>query len=437
MRALSFPAICVCIWIYTENLVASNFSYHASIVDPTLVNAWGIAIRPAGFGGHFWVTGNGLGVSSQFVGDVNGIPLFSDDLRIVTIPGSVHNQAVSIGTPTGVVFNNSNNFTITQGSITAPAKFLFATDSGTISAWTERKNPDGSFDHPGSAKLVIDQSSDGSRYFGLAINPNGNQIHTANFGANPGIQTFDSKFNNIGISGAFHNPFSLNDVILPGDYAPFNIQALRDPVKGESLFVAYAKTQEDPDYPGQILGGEEVSGPGLGQLAQFDSSGNVQQVWDGAGLLNAPWGVAFAPTGFGEYSGKLLVGNFGDGTIVAFDPATHKAIDYLRDEQGNIIVIDGLWGLQFGNGASLGEANALYFAAGPKGETEGLFGKLSVSPILEPESIALYITGLLLIRRLIVTRNSCRIAMLLLYNNALVIRATQRISYSGLCQGWF
>ena len=157
----------------------------------------------------------------------------------------------------------------------------------------------------------------------------------------------------------------------------------------------YAKTQEDPERPGQILGGEEASGAGLGRLAEFDASGALLHTWDDRGLLNAPWGVAFAPDDFGAYSDKLLVGNFGDGTIVAFDPTTHKAIDYLRDEQGNVVSIDGLWGLQFGNGASLGRADALYFAAGPRGETEGLFGRLEAAPVPEPETWVMFTAGLL------------------------------------------
>ena len=119
--------------------------------------------------------------------------------------------------------------------------------------------------------------------------------------------------------------------------------------------------------------------------------------WDDRGLLNAPWGVAFAPQGFGEYSGKLLVGNFGDGTIVAFDSTTHAAIDYVRDADGKPISIEGLWGLQFGNGVSLGMADAMYFAAGPHDETEGLFGRIQAAPIPEPETWALYVAGLALL----------------------------------------
>ena len=378
------------------NLVASTDAYGAAIVDPSLINAWGIAIRPAGLGGHFWVESNGGGTSNQFVGDVGGMPLYADDLRLVTVPGRAAGQAVSVGTPTGVAFNPGTQFTITQGSITAPAKFIFATDTGTISAWTERKNPDGSFDRPAFAKIMVDRSSADAHYFGIAMGPGDNRIHVANFGSNAGIQSFDSSFADVSAPAAFPNPFSTSATITPGDYAPFNIQALSSP-EGTSLFVPYAKTQEDPAKPGQILGGEEVSGVGLGRLAQFDGSGNLLHTWDDRGLLNAPWGVAFAPAGFGVYSGDLLVGNFGDGSIVAFDPASHRAIDYLRDAQGHVISIDGLWGLQFGNGASLGMANALYFAAGPQGETEGLFGRLVAAPVPEPETWALFVAGLVLL----------------------------------------
>jgi uncharacterized protein (TIGR03118 family) len=376
------------------NLVASTDAYGASIVDPTFINAWGIAIRPAGLGGHFWVESNGTGTSNQFVGDVGGTPLYSDKLRLVSIPGPVTGgPAVSVGTPTGVVFNPGNQFTITQGSITGPAKFLFATDTGTISAWTERQNPDGSYDRQAYANLMVDRSAARDQYFGIAISPANDRIYVANFGQNAGILSFNSSFASAGSPSAFASPFAAAGAARPGDYAPFNIQALTG-ADGTSLFVAYAKTQADPENLNQILGGEEVHGTGFGRLAQFDTSGGLIQTWDDRGMLNAPWGMAYAPADFGTYSGDLLVGNFGDGTIVAFDPATHTAIDYLRDAQGHILSIDGLWGLQFGNGASLGAANALYFAAGPRDETQGLFGSLVAAPVPEPESWAMFMAGL-------------------------------------------
>jgi uncharacterized protein (TIGR03118 family) len=189
------------------NLVASTDAYGASIVDPTLINAWGIAIRPAGLGGHFWVESNGGGTTNQFIGDVGGTPLYTDNLRLVTVPGPATGQGVSVGTPTGVVFNPGTQFTITQGSITAPAKFLFATDTGTISAWTEHQNPDGSFDRPTYAKLMIDRSSADAHYFGIAISPSNDRIYAANFGSNPGIQSFDSSFTDVSSPTAFVSPF--------------------------------------------------------------------------------------------------------------------------------------------------------------------------------------------------------------------------------------
>ena len=194
---------CPCDRIYADQPFASTEAYGASVVDPTLINAWGIAIRPAGFGGHFWVESAGAGTSNQFVGDVGGKPLYSDNLRLVTVPGPSNPPVITQGTPTGVVFNPGQQFTITQGSITAPAKFLFVTDSGTISAWTERKNPDGSFDWPAYANLMVDRSASNAHYFGLAMGPGNDRIHVANFGPNAGIQSYDGSFAEVSKGGAF------------------------------------------------------------------------------------------------------------------------------------------------------------------------------------------------------------------------------------------
>jgi uncharacterized protein (TIGR03118 family) len=374
------------------NLVANRVDYSPQIVDPTFVNAWGIAIRPAGLGGHFWVTGNGSGISYEYVGDVNGTPLFQDDLRVVDVPGAGGRP----GTPTGVVFNGSSNLTVTNthpnGNITAPSKFLFATDDGVISAWTERRNADGTTDWPSAAVAVIDNSDSGSQYFGIGLNSAGDRLYAADFGVNPGIQVFDGSFQEITSSLEFGNPFTNDSSAQPGDYVPFNVQVLSNST-AEAVFVAYARSQEDPDQPGQFLAGEEQAGQGFGRLAEFDLSGNLTRIWDDRGLLNAPWGLAYAPSDFGEFSNALLVSNFGDGTIVAFDPTTYTAIDYLRDLSGDPITIPGIWGLQFGNGASLGDSDSLYFAAGPEDETDGVFGRLRVSDsqvaaIPEPSTMA-------------------------------------------------
>jgi uncharacterized protein (TIGR03118 family) len=334
------------------NLVANWEGYHPQIVDEDMTNAWGISLRPAGAGGHFWVTANGSGKSLEYVGDVGDTKLYQDELAEVTVPGPGEEQ----GTPTGTVFNEKGDgFVITQGDITAPAKFLFCTDNGVVTAWTERKNEDGSFTRPGDSVVVHDGSGAGDQYFGMAISPANDRVYLANFGESPGMLVLDKEFKAVADAG-FENPFEEG-------YQPFNVQAL-----GDSIFVAYA-----------VWGtpGEEEPAPGAGRLAEFSPDGKLIRKWDGGRYLNAPWGIAQAPDeGFGRFNGHLLVTNFGDGTFVALDPETGEADDYLRLPDGNRIEVDGIWGIAFGNGESLGNANSLYFAAGPGAEADGIFGRL-------------------------------------------------------------
>ncbi len=358
------------------NLVANTAAYSPQIIDPTLVNAWGIAIRPAGLGGHFWVGANATGVSTQWVGDARGVPLFQDDVRNVTVPG----PSGSLGTVTGVAFNGGSNFTVTQGSgasaITAPAKFIFGTDNGVISAWTERQISPGVFVRPDFATAKIDRSGDGTQFFGIGVDGAGGRLYAANFGVNPGMQMYDGNWNDITTS--FSNTALGRNQFAGDGYQPFNVQVL-----GGSLYVAYAKFGTP---------GEEETGTSLGRLVEYNLDGSLRQVWgDGTGM-NAPWGVAIAPGNFGLFSNHLLLSNFGDGTISAFDPSTHQFVDYLRNPDGTPVAIEGIWGLQFGNGESLGESNRLYFAAGPEDEAAGLFGSLSVVP--EPPSALLMLLGL-------------------------------------------
>lgn len=377
-----------------KNLVANDAKYGADFVDPKLINAWGIAIRPAGAGGHFWVTGTDI--SFEYVGDVHQSPdpklrtLHQDALTHITLPvGGKDNVS------TGVVFNgNKNSFVITQSvagaePITAGAKFLFSSDGGILSAWTERKKPGGTFDWPREAVTVVDASKEGAQFFGLAVNQAGTRLYAADFGHNPRIHTFDAAFQPVNV--VFDNPFDTNKngTVNAGEYAPFNIQGLTTPAGNYRLFVTYAKTQGCPaeevakktcESGALFVGEEDTTQPGLGRLVEFTEDGKQMAIWDDGGKLSAPWGIVFAPKeGFGALSGHLLVANFGDansGTIAAFDPKTRTFKDYLRDAKGQPVVIDKVWGLLFGNGESLGDKNALYFAAGPKDETEGLFGSL-------------------------------------------------------------
>ena len=208
----------------------------------------------------------------------------------------------------------------------------------------------------------------------MGVDEAGGRLYTANFGKNPGVLVYDDKFNDITPNSGFANPFG-------STYQPFNVQVLNGHV-----FVAYAEWGTP---------GEEVTGAGRGRIAEFNTAGALNQIWgDGTGL-DAPWGLAIAPSDFGAFSNHLLVSNFGDGTIAAFDPTTYTFVDHLRDENGNMVSIEGIWGLQFGNGSSLGESNHLYFAAGPEDETAGLFGSIQAAPVPEPDTWALLLAGLI------------------------------------------
>ena len=342
--------------VVQSNLVASTGAYGAPMIEPALKNAWGIAIRPAGFGGHFWVGAANTGLSIQYVGDVGDQPLFQDELKIVETGGAV----------SGVAFNPGTGFTITQqhpnGAITAGTKFFFANLTGTVTAWTERKRADGGFDHPADSAVVVDGTTRGSSFSGVAVSPDGDRMYAADFGADAQVRTYGHAFDE---QAPLANPFRPPAGAQPGGFEAFNVQTI-----DRSTFVMYGRHVPPGTSPL----------PAEGRLAEFDDQGRFVARWHGRGFLNYPWGVAKAPENYGLYAGCLIVGNFGDGTLVAFHPRYRVALDYVRDARGQKVVIDGLWGLQFGNGASLGEADHMYFAAGPEKETQGLFGKLQANP---------------------------------------------------------
>ncbi len=337
------------------NLVANKPGFGAPIIEPELRDAWGIAIRPAGLGGHFWIGAAGSGKSIQYVGDVGGTPLFQDELAVVDTGGPV----------TGVAFNPGSNFTITQqhanGPITAPTKFFFANLSGTLTAWTERARPGGGFDHPLDSVTVFNGSATGSSFTGVTVAATPDRLYASDFGAQPDVRVFDAAFKPL---QPLPNPFRGGGTASKPDFEAFNVQTL-----GNSTFAMYGRHV-----------GPGVPLPQEGRLMEFDAQGKPAARWFGRGLLHFPWGVAQAPKEFGLYGGCLIVGNFGDGTLVAFHPRLRVAMDYVRDGSGKPVVIDGLWALQFGNGASLGEAKHMYFSAGPNRGADGLFGKLLRNP---------------------------------------------------------
>jgi len=323
-----------------DNLV-SDVPGLAAFTDPDLVNPWGLARSPTS---PWWVADNGTGLSTLYNG--SGVK----QALVVTIPPP------GASAPTGLVFNPDSSTSL------GGARFIFSTENGTIAAWSGGP----------TAVTVADNSGAGAIYKGLAIGTSGGQdfIYATDFHNNR-IDVFTSgaspgPFTPVSLAGNFTDP------TLPAGYAPFGIQN----ISGE-LFVTYAKQD--------AAGEDDVAGPGNGFVDVFDINGNFLRRFASDGTLDSPWGVALAPGNFGEFSNDLLIGNFGDGTISAFNLAGLFL--------GQLDVqIDGLWALQFGSGdPKSGATNHLYFTAGIDDESHGLFGFIAVP---EPASAVLLLSAL-------------------------------------------
>jgi uncharacterized protein (TIGR03118 family) len=324
---------------YVERKLVSDIPGEAEQTDPNLVNPWGIAFSPTS---PFWIADNHAGVSSLY--NSSGQPLS----LVVTIPPPAGGTPPAA--PTGVVYNNTPDFLVGAG---LPARFIFATEDGTIASWNSGAN----------AVLKADNSASGAIYKGLALGSSGGQnyLYAANFHAGQ-VDVFDANYTLVTPAGSFSDP------TLPAGYAPFNIQNV-----GGQLFVTYALQDADKH--------DDVSGPGNGYVNVFDPSGQLLKRFVSNGPLNSPWGVVLAPAGFGGFSHALLIGNFGDGRFNAFDPATGQFLGPLLDASGIPIAVRGLWDLKFGNGGQGGDPHTLYFTAGIAGdgaiEDHGLFGSIS------------------------------------------------------------
>jgi uncharacterized protein (TIGR03118 family) len=245
------------------------------------------------------------------------------------------------------------------GATNVAARFIFATGSGTIAGWT------GAGALGTTAQVKVDNSASGASYTGLAIaaTASGPMLFAADF-AHARVDAFDRTWSPVATAGGFTDP------ALPAGYAPFGIQTVGNPI-----FVAFAKQDEPED--GAV---EEEAGQGLGVVDAFDTDGNLLVRVAQHGQLNAPWGLAMAPANFGRFGGDLLVGNFGDGTINAYEELPNGHFEYrgvLRAGDGRPVMIDGLWALQFGHGAANnGPTDTLFFTAGPNEEADGLFGSI-------------------------------------------------------------
>ena len=335
--------------LFTQtNLVSNVSSIPALTTDPNLVNAWGLAINQSN--GAIWVGDNGSGLSTVYNAQGSNLGL------VVAIPqpaGSTDGSA-----PTGVVYNNTNGFVVSNQTTSGASAYVFATESGTISGWAPSVDLN-------NAIRMVDNHASGAVYKGLAMAQRGSAsfLYAADFHNNR-IDVFDSSFQPVTLASAFRDP------TLPAGFAPFNVANI-----GGSLYVTYAK-QDAAKH-------DEIAGAGRGYVDVFNSNGKLLRRFTSKGALNAPWAVTRAPGGFGPFAGDILVGNFGDGHINVFSP-TGKFVAALDNARGKPLVIDGLWGLQFGNGTNAGKKTTLFFAAGPNGEANGLFGKLEPAPKRTP-----------------------------------------------------
>ncbi len=328
--------------LFKQRNLVSDGGVPAAHTDPNLVNGWGVAFNPFGV---VWVAAADGMVSTLYDGDGNVQSL------VVQIPS----PTMSIGgNPTGIVFNGSSGFVTSAGGLSGPSRFLFATEQGVIAAWA----PNVDLTH---AIRMVDHSAHGTNYKGLALSAGGQgQLLYATDFHHARVDVFDSSFHPVSLpTGAFSDPD------LPSGFAPFGIQAI-----GGDIYVTYAKQDADQE--------DEVAGPGLGYVDVYTPNGQLIRRVASGGSLNAPWGIALAPADFGIYSNALLIGNFGDGRINAFLPTFGIALGPLRDQKFKPIHIDGLWGMQFGNGFANQPVNTLFFAAGPVAETHGLYGRLDL-----------------------------------------------------------
>jgi len=317
----------------------ASVSPTAANIDPNLVNAWGLSRSS---GGPWWVSDNGTGLSTLY--DAAGVP----QSLVVKIPTP---DGTGTAAPTGTVYNSTTGFQIKPG---ASAIFLFVTEDGTISGWNPGVDPNA---------VILKNRAGKAIYKGCAIaeGPNSEPVFYATNFMSGNVEVFDTNFHRIILDDdAFRLP-GLSD-----SYAAYNIQNV-----GGNLVVTFAHRK-----PGSR---DEDHGAGLGKVGIFDRRGRLLMRLQHGPWFNAPWGIAQAPGDFGKFSHRLLIGNFGDGTIHAFNLVTGKHEgEMLNDATGGTLWIEGLWAISFGgDGAANGSATNLYFSAGPNKESDGLLGLLA------------------------------------------------------------
>ncbi|HEY4041086.1 MAG TPA: TIGR03118 family protein [Rhodopila sp.] len=338
---------------FTEtDLVGSDPTVGAEQTDPNLVNPWGLSESPTS---PFWISDNGSGLASIYSTTPDGVTVNAIPPITIAVPPG---QTPGTASPTGQVFNSfasDGAFTLQDGS---PAQFLFATEDGTISGWNSQAGT--------QSIIAVDEANNpadgdeamgaGAVYKGLAIgqSANGPLLFAANF-RHGSVDVYDQNFNMVN---------SFTDPNLPQGFAPFNVQVLDG-----KLFVTFAEQNAAKH--------DDVAGAGNGFVDEFNLDGTLIQRVASNGPLDSPWGLAIAPQSFGKLAGDLLVGNFGDGMINAFNLDTGRFQGALKGADGKPIVIGDLWAISPGNGSAGGSANTIYFTAGVKDEAQGLFGSIT------------------------------------------------------------
>ena len=331
---------------YKQTNLVSDIMGMAPVHDPNLVNPWGLTRSS---GSPWWVADNNSGFSTLYNGSGQIIPI--NGTGTVTVPPPKNAPAGTLATPTGVVFNGSPDFVLPNGN---PARFIFATEDGTISGWNGGQN----------AVLMVDNSDNGSANGAVYKGATSGEIdghrflYVTNF-RKARVEVYDTHFMRVHLD---EDAFENED--LPRGFAPFNIQNI-----GGVLFVTYAK-QDSARH-------DDVAGDGLGFVRIFTPSGRQVGHLQHGPWFNSPWGVVWTTRDFGEFSNAILVGNFGSGQIAAFNGFTYKFMGFLKNPGDSILSIDGLWSITFGNDATAGPANTLFFTAGIQGEQHGLFGTIT------------------------------------------------------------
>ena len=326
---------------YKQTNIISDGAVSALVTDTNFVDPWGISI-----GQDFWINTNVTGFN--YVNNASGNVAFK-----VTIPSA---SVTSTGSPTGTVVTTTapgGSFMLSDGW---PAAFLFCSLDGTISGWDATLSGSGNI-----ARIAVNNSAKNAVYTDIALvtNPTGTFILAANFGAGASVEVYDTGFKVSNLAGSFTDPN------IPAGFAPYAIHTI-----GATVFVTYM-LRDATTY-------QETLGAGTGIVDAYDVNGNLMARAITGGNLNAPWGMALAPAGFGQYGGDLLVGNFGDGVINVYDPTTYAFLGQLMDSNGNAIANPGLWEIVFGQvSPAVGDPSTLYFAAGINQEKDGLFGSIA------------------------------------------------------------